>query len=57
MQDFFLQYSRQLAATANVGILEGLLDFLKYERDVALALTSTMAVSTCYHFPLFEAFL
>jgi len=37
VQDFFLQYSRQLAATANVGILEGLVDLLKYQRDGALA--------------------
>jgi len=50
----FSENSRQLAATANGIILEGLVDLLKYERDVALALTSTMAVSTCYHYPLFE---
>ena len=37
MQDFFLQHSRQLAATANGSILEGLVDLLKYERDGALA--------------------
>ena len=34
MQDFFLQHSRQLAATANGSILEGLVDLLKYEQPV-----------------------
>ncbi len=37
MQDFFLQHSCQLAATANGSILEGLVDLSKYERDEALA--------------------
>jgi len=37
VQDFYLRHSRQFAATANGGILEGLVDLLKYERDGALA--------------------